>query len=131
MNVVDDIKQKLDIVDVVSQYIKLQKSGRSFKANCPFHSEKTPSFFVFPDRQSWHCFGACSTGGDIFNFVMKKEGVDFSQALRILADRANIPLSQYTPQVTAEEREKQDRLFKINETAAIYFNSALLLRLFL
>jgi DNA primase len=126
MNVVDDIKHKLDIVDVISQYVKLQKSGRSFKANCPFHTEKTPSFFVFPERQSWHCFGACGTGGDIFTFVMKKEGMDFSQALRLLADKANVPLIQYTQQISAEEKEKQDRLYAINSAAAGYFHSLLL-----
>ncbi len=126
MNVVDEIKQKLDIVDIVSQYVKLQKSGRNFKANCPFHTEKTPSFFVFPDRQSWHCFGACGTGGDIFTFVMKKESMDFGQTLRSLAEKANVKLGPQTTQVSTEEKEKQDRLLKINEVAAEYFHYLLL-----
>ncbi len=126
MNVTDEIKQKIDIVDVVSQYVKLQKSGRNYKANCPFHSEKTPSFFVFPERQSWHCFGACASGGDVFTFVMKKEGVDFSQALRTLAEKANITLTFKSEKTTKEEEERQQRLYKINEVAAEYFHYLLL-----
>ena len=122
MNVVDEVKQKLDIVDVLSQYVKLQKSGRNFKANCPFHSEKTASFFVFPDRQSWHCFGACGTGGDIFTFIMKKEGLDFGQALRLLAEKANVTLSYKSEKTNKEEQDRLDRLYKINEVAAEYFH---------
>ncbi len=126
MNTVDDVKQKLDIVDVVSQYVKLQKSGRNFKAACPFHSEKTASFFVFPEKQSWHCFGACGTGGDVFSFVMKKEGLDFSQALRLLAEKAGVTLTHQSQQNVKEEHEKHERLFKINEVAAEYFHYHLL-----
>ncbi|MCX6005537.1 MAG: DNA primase [Chloroflexi bacterium] len=126
MNVVDEIKQKIDIVDIVSQYTKLQKSGRNFKATCPFHAEKTPSFFVFPDKQSWHCFGACGTGGDVFGFVMKKEGLDFSQTLRLLAEKANVTLSYQSAKTTSEERDKQNRLIKINELTAEYFHYLLL-----
>jgi len=126
MNTVDEIKQKIDIVEVISQYTKLQKSGRNFKAVCPFHTEKTPSFFVFPDKQSWHCFGACGTGGDVFTFVMKKEGMDFSQALRLLAEKANVVLTYQSAKTTGEEREKQNRLLKINELTAEYFHYLLL-----
>ena len=72
MSVIDDIKARLDIVDVVSPYVTLQQSGRTFKANCPFHNERTPSFIVNAERQSWRCFGACATGGDAFSFVMCK-----------------------------------------------------------
>ena len=124
MGVIDEVKQRIDIVDVISQYAKLTKSGRTFRALCPFHSEKNPSFFVYPDQQSWHCFGACNTGGDVFSFVMKKQGVDFGEALRLLAQRAgvNIP-SRFEPSGESEERQK---LFQINEAAAQYFHNLLL-----
>ena len=126
MNTIDEIKQKLDIVDVLSQYVKLQKSGKNFKANCPFHSEKTASFFVFPDKQSWHCFGACGTGGDVFTFIMKKEGLDFGQALRLLAEKANVTLTYKSEKSTREEQDRLDRLYKITEVAAEYFHYLLL-----
>ena len=126
MSVIDDIKQRLDIEEIVSQYVGLQKAGRNFKALCPFHSEKHASFFVFPERQSWHCFGACGTGGDIFSFVMKKEGMDFGQTLRLLAEKAGVSLADSSsPQKEAEERQKE-RLFQINEVAAEYYHHMLL-----
>jgi DNA primase len=126
MSVIDDVKQRLDIVQIVSEYVKLQKSGRNYKSACPFHSEKNPSFFVFPERQSWHCFGACGTGGDIFSFIMKKEGVDFAQALRILASKAGVPLvAQLTPHRQAQTEERE-RLFEINAATAEYYHHVLL-----
>ena len=126
MSVIDEVKLKLDIMQVVSEYVKLQKAGRNYKSVCPFHSEKDPSFFVFPDRQSWHCFGACGTGGDIFSFIMKKEGVDFGQALRLLAAKAGVALIEQTsPKREAENRE-QELLFEINEAAAAYYHHLLL-----
>ena len=93
MSVVDDIKGRLDIVDTVSGYVALRKSGRYFKALCPFHTEKTPSFIVNPERQSWRCFGACATGGDAFSFVMRVERLEFGEALRLLARRPAFLLS--------------------------------------
>ena len=123
MSVVDEIKQRLDIVDVVSEYVHLAKAGRNFKALCPFHSEKTPSFFVFPERQSWHCFG-CGAGGDVFSFVKRKEGIDFGEALRILAQKAGIALARRERKET--ESEEIERLRKINEAAAAYYHYLLL-----
>ena len=76
MSAIDEVKQKTDIVEIVSQYTSLKKAGRNLTAICPFHSEKNPSFFVYPEQQSWHCFGACNTGGDVLSFIMRKEGID-------------------------------------------------------
>jgi DNA primase len=124
MSVIDEVKQRIDIFEVVSQHVKLTKSGRTFRGLCPFHSEKHPSFFVYPERQSWHCFGACNTGGDVFSFIMKKEGIDFGEALRLLAQRAGIALpSRLEP---GAKRDEQDRLYQINEAAAQYFHNLLL-----
>jgi DNA primase len=124
MSVITEVKQRIDIVELVSEYVTLQKAGRNFKGLCPFHSEKHPSFFVFPAQQSWHCFGACGTGGDIFSFIMKKEGVDFGQALRLLAQRGGITLSPLEAPSKAED-EKKERLFQINEAATEYYHHLL------
>jgi DNA primase len=124
MSVITEVKQRVDIVDLVSEYVTLQKAGRNFKGLCPFHTEKHPSFFVFPDQQSWHCFGACGTGGDIFSFIMKKEGVEFGQALRLLAQRAGVTLGPREG-ATKVEDEKKERLFKINEAATEYYHHLL------
>ena len=124
MSVIDEVKQRTDIVEVVGQYAKLTKAGRTFRALCPFHSEKHPSFFVYPEQQSWHCFGACNTGGDIFSFIMKKQGIDFGEALRLLAQKAGVAIpSRLEPE--AEGREKA-RLYQVNEAAAQYFHNLLL-----
>ena len=123
MGAIDEIKQRVDIVEIVSQYVPgLKKTGRNFRAPCPFHPEKVPSFFVFPERQSWHCFGACATGGDAFSFVMRKEGVDFGEALRILAHRAGISLA---PPQRHEGQEQEERLRRINEAASEYYHQLL------
>jgi DNA primase len=124
MSAITEVKQKLDIVEFVSEYVTLQKAGRNFKGLCPFHTEKHPSFFVFPEQQSWHCFGACGTGGDIFAFIMKKEGIDFGQALRLLAQRGGITLSPREAPSRAED-EKKERLFQINEAATEYYHHLL------
>ena len=122
MNSIEEVKARLDIVEVISQYVQLQKAGRSFKAICPFHSERTPSFFVSPERQSWHCFGACNSGGDVFSFVMKREGLDFGQSLRLLAEKAGVAL----PERRQEAEEGQgERLRQANEAAAHYFHQLL------
>ena len=87
MSVIDEVKQKTDIIEVIGQHATLAKAGHNFRALCPFHSEKRPSFFVYPEQQSWHCFGACNTGGDVFSFIMKKQNMDFGETLRLLAEK--------------------------------------------
>ena len=119
MTVVDDIKGRLDILEVVSQHVALQRSGRSYKANCPFHQERTPSFHVFPDRQTWRCFGACATGGDVFSFVMRAGNLEFAEALRQLSQQAGVPLP------SRERRSQQGFVLDISESARTYFQELL------
>jgi len=124
MGVIDEVKQRTDIVEVINQYTKLTKAGRTFRGLCPFHSEKRPSFFVYTEQQSWHCFGACNTGGDVFSFIMKKQGIDFGETLRLLAQKAGITIpSRLEPDTGKDERE---RLYQVNEAAAQYFHNLLL-----
>ena len=124
MSVIDEVKQRTDIAAVVGQYVALTKAGRTLRALCPFHTEKTPSFFVYPDRQSWHCFGACSTGGDVFSFIMKKENIDFGEALRLLAQRAGVAMPSKLEK--DPEKDKKERICRVNEAAAQYFHNQLL-----
>lgn len=116
----EDIKNRLNIVDLIQSYIRLEKAGINFRARCPFHQEKTPSFFVSPTRQSWRCFG-CQKGGDHFTFVEEIEHVEFPEALEILANRAGIQLKKEDPRVLSE----RTRLFSILEEAAKFFEKNL------
>jgi len=120
MTDLDLIKSKIDVVEFIGQYLPLKKAGRNYKGICPFHSEKTPSFMVSPDKQIWHCFG-CGKGGDVFRFLTEKEGLDFPEALAQLAERAGVQIST---QSTGEWGSK-NLLFNINELAAKFFERAM------
>ncbi len=120
MTQLDDVKSRLDIVELVGEYVQLQRSGGSFKANCPFHQEKTPSFFVFPDRQSWRCFGACAEGGDAFSFVMKADRLDFREALVRLGARVGVTITDQ-----ADTGDRTRLLFEINDAARQFFQRML------
>ena len=126
MSVTDEIKDRVDIVDLVSESVEMRRAGRNYTGFCPFHHNvNTPSFVVFPDTQTWKCFGECDQGGDIFSFVMKKEGWEFSEALKNLADRAGVVLKPLTPEAI-EEKEESDRLRGLLEEAVIYYRHNLL-----
>ncbi|MCK6462328.1 MAG: DNA primase [Candidatus Pacebacteria bacterium] len=120
MSTVEQIKSRLGIVDVVQSYVKLTKAGSSYKACCPFHAEKTPSFFVSPARESWHCFG-CSKGGDMFSFVMEMEGIDFVEALKILADRAGVRVEK----INIGQKNERTKLLHLTQSAAIFYENEL------
>ncbi|MBM3261492.1 DNA primase [Candidatus Kaiserbacteria bacterium] len=122
-NTVQQVKDRLSIVDVVSGYVKLDRAGGALRARCPFHAEKSPSFFVSPERGTYHCFG-CNVGGDIFSFVQAIEGVDFKGALKMLADRAGVPLD-FARGREIGGKDIKDRLFEVMEAATIYYVSKL------
>jgi len=125
MTSVDEIKARLDIVDLVSETVNLRHSGKNYTGFCPFHTNtKTPAFVVFPDTQTWRCFGQCNEGGDIFNFVMKREGWDFPEALRNLADRAGVTLQEFTPE-EQEKVEENEHLREILSMAVTFFQHQL------
>jgi DNA primase len=125
MDAVDEIKDRLDIVEFIGHYVPLKKAGRNYKGLCPFHQENTPSFVVFPETQTWHCFGACGTGGDIFTFVMRQETMEFREALEFLAERAGVVLREPTPQEATANKIKR-LLTELNELAADRFHHWLL-----
>lgn len=126
MSVTQEIKDRLDIVDFVSGYLPLRKSGRNYAGFCPFHQNtRTPSFYVFPETQTWRCFGACAEGGDIFSFVMKKEGWDFKEALQNLAQRAGVTLDTGQGVDKAKQAAAQ-KLADLLGAAADYFHMLLL-----
>lgn len=126
MTAIDEIKSRVDIVDLVSESVQLRKTGKNYTGFCPFHSNtRTPAFVVFPDSGTWRCFGQCNEGGDIFKFVMKKEGWDFQEALRALAEKAGVTLRTPTPQEQAAE-EEYDSLRALLEDAVTFYRHQLL-----
>src|ERR1035437_2209999 len=112
---VEEIKERIPVEDLVGSYVKLDRAGKSFKGKCPFHNEKTASFFVSPERGGYYCFG-CGAKGDIFNFVEQFEGLDFKGALKVLADKAGVPLV-----FDQKGESERDQLFRIMEDAAKFF----------
>ncbi len=126
MSVIDEIKDRLDVVDLIGESVKLRRTGKNYIGFCPFHANtRTPAFVVFPESGTWRCFGACNEGGDIFKFVMKKEGLDFPEALRRLAQRAGVELKPRTPR-EAESEDALDRLRSVLESASAYYHHLLL-----
>ena len=125
MSVTDEIKSRIDIVNYVQRHVPaLKKAGRNHKACCPFHNEKTPSFVVNPERQSWHCFGACAEGGDLFTFAQKLHGWDFKEALRELANEAGVQLEPQTPEQRTRS-DRQERLRGMLSDAAEFYQREL------
>ncbi len=120
MTDLEEIKQRVDIVSFIGDYISLKKAGRNFKGLCPFHGEKTPSFVVSPDRQIWHCFGSCGVGGDIFSFLMKIENIEFPEALQILAKKAGVNISRSYQ--TTESQKIKEEIYNINRYAKNFYN---------
>jgi DNA primase len=116
-----EIKERIDIVEFIRSYIPLLAAGKNFKALCPFHKEKTPSFMVSPERQTWHCFGACSEGGDIFKFLMKYDNLEFHEALKVLAEKAGVELKK----VSLAEHKQFGILYDINQSAKDFFKKEL------
>lgn len=126
MSTIDEIKARIDILDLASEAgVKLRRSGRSYTGFCPFHQNtRTPAFVIWPESGTWRCFGECGEGGDIFRFVMKREGVDFKEALQRLADRAGVKLEEFTPQ-KQEQLEENDRLRNLLEDAVQFYRHQL------
>lgn len=124
--IIDEIRQSNDIVDVISQYVRLKRSGRNYFGLCPFHNEKSPSFSVSPDKQIFHCFG-CGVGGNVFTFLMKIEGISFIEAIQNLAERANIVLPKLENNEESGKEELKAKVYKVNEFAAEYYHKNLYL----
>jgi DNA primase len=121
---VEEIKARLDIVEVVGAYVQLKKAGQNYKGLCPFHSEKTPSFVVSPEKQICHCFG-CNKGGDIFNFIEEVEGAEFTEAMQILADKAGVKIDNVSKFAKKEAKGEKDEYFKAHNLACEFFEREL------
>ncbi|QBD80346.1 DNA primase [Ktedonosporobacter rubrisoli] len=127
-SIIDIVKAKIDIVEEIGLVVALQKSGKSLKGLCPFHNERTPSFYVFAESQTWHCFG-CNEGGDVFSFVQKQQGLEFREALLYLAEKAGVEVEEHggpSPEEAREISAAKERLRKLNEDALLWFHQMLL-----
>src|SRR5712691_8462513 len=129
-SIIETIKAKVDVVEEIGLVVALQKSGKAFKGLCPFHNERTPSFYVFGESQTWRCFG-CNEGGDIFTFVQKQQGLEFREALLYLAEKAGVAVEDYSshnrsPEEGRESHAVKERLRKLNEDALLWFHQMLL-----
>lgn len=122
--IIEDIINSNNIVDVVSQYVTLKRSGRNFLGLCPFHKEKTPSFSVSPDKQIFHCFG-CGVGGNVVHFVSKIENMNFKESLEFLADKAGIQLPTVDTGEDGKKHELKEKVYKINEEVALFYHETL------
>ena len=122
--IIDEVRQTNDIVDVISQYVRLKRSGRNFFGLCPFHNEKSPSFSVSPEKQIFHCFG-CGVGGNVFTFLMKIEGINFVEAVQSLAERSNIQLPTLENNVDSAREALKAKVYKVNEFTAKYYHENL------
>jgi len=120
----DQIKERLDLAEVIGEYVQLKQVGHTFKGLCPFHQEKTPSFIVSPDKNIWHCFG-CSEGGDLFTFVERVEGLDFKATLKMLAERAGVNLPKYSSASASPRSDQRQRIFEILELTARFYHELL------
>ena len=121
---IDDIKSNNDIVDIISQYVILKRSGRNYFGLCPFHKEKTPSFSVSPDKQIFHCFG-CGAGGNVIHFISKIENIDFKESLELLAERANIKLPTLDSKEDSQRQLLKEKIYEINNIAAEFYHQNL------
>ena len=122
--IIEEVRQNNDVVDIISQYVHLTRKGRNYFGLCPFHSEKSPSFSVSPDRQIFHCFG-CGVGGNVYTFLMKIEGITFKESLEQLAERANIQLPTYENSADAAKDELKEKVYKVNEFTAEFYHQNL------
>ncbi len=124
--IIEEVRQSNDIVDIISQYVRLKRSGRNYFGLCPFHNEKSPSFSVSPDKQIFHCFG-CGVGGNVFTFLMKIEGINFIEAVQMLAEKSQIQLPTFTNSGDAAKEELKNKVYQVNEFAAQYYHQKLYL----
>ena len=122
--IIEEVRQSNDIVDVISQYVRLTRKGRNYFGLCPFHNEKSPSFSVSPDRQIFHCFG-CGVGGNVYTFLMKIDGITFRESLETLAERANIQLPTLENNADNAKEELKSKVYKVNEFTTEFYHQNL------